>query len=143
MIDQCLTLWSEWGWFWMVLTTRSYILWWFCDKLDFGDFSGFAKLGDQWIISGLLILRETWLTLDKNTLRRLEVWTHKKKLMILHNGYHICNWINWPLSKSCWSNFDVIIVRNRLRLVEGKHTFRLDLTLLNLEVWSVASYSFI
>jgi len=31
----------------MVLTTRSYILWWFCDKLDFGDFSGFAKLGDQ------------------------------------------------------------------------------------------------
>jgi hypothetical protein len=31
----------------MVLTTRSYILWWFCDKLDFKDFSGFAKLGDQ------------------------------------------------------------------------------------------------
>jgi hypothetical protein len=31
----------------MVLTTRSYILWWFYDKFDFEDFSGFAKLGDQ------------------------------------------------------------------------------------------------
>jgi len=143
MIDQCLTLWSEWGWFWMVLTTRSYILWWFCDKLDFKDFSGFAKLGDQWIVSGLLNLRETWLILDKNPSRRLEVWTHKKKSMILHNGYHICSWMNWLFSKPCRSNFDVIIVRNRLRLVEGKHTFRLDLTLLNLEVWSVASHSFI
>jgi hypothetical protein len=57
----------------MVLTARSYILWWFYDKLDFEDFSGFAKLGDQRIVSGLLNLRETWLILDKNPSRRLEV----------------------------------------------------------------------
>ena len=34
------------------------------------------------------------------------------------------------------SNFDVIVVKDHLILVEGLHTFHLDSTLLNLEVCS-------
>jgi hypothetical protein len=45
----------------------------FATNLIFEDFGGFAKLEDQRAISDLLILRETWSTLDMNPLRRFKV----------------------------------------------------------------------
>jgi hypothetical protein len=52
------------------LFTLLVLRWLFCNKLGFGDFGGFDKLGDKF---NLLILREIWSNLDKNPPRRLEV----------------------------------------------------------------------
>jgi hypothetical protein len=38
-----------------------------------GDFCGFAKLGGQKVVTGLLILKERFLALDKNPLRGFAV----------------------------------------------------------------------
>jgi len=82
MIDQCLTLWSKWEGFGVVLIVGSSEPHWFCNggfviNLVLGIL-GFAKHRDKGVVSGLLILREIWSTLDKNPLRRFEVWTYKK-----------------------------------------------------------------
>jgi hypothetical protein len=36
--------------------------WWFCNKLGFADYGGFAKLGGKGVVYGLLISREIWPT---------------------------------------------------------------------------------
>jgi hypothetical protein len=71
----------------MVLTIGSFVLCWFCNKHGFRYFDGFAKLRDQRVVSSFLILREMWPTFDKNPLRKSEVWTHKKKSVVLYNKY--------------------------------------------------------
>jgi len=53
-------------------------------------------------------------------------------------------WVSQPLmielpTFKASSNSDVIIVEDHLKLVEGMHTFSLDLTLLDLEVCSFTS----
>jgi len=60
----------------------------FVTNLVFGGFGGFPNLDTKELVYGLLILRETWPTFEKNPLRRLEVWTHKKILVVLRNGCH-------------------------------------------------------
>jgi hypothetical protein len=59
-----------------------------------------------------------------------------KNSMVLHNRYHSQGWLSWPISKLRWGNSNVNIIRDQLKLVEKMHTFRLDPTLLNLEVIS-------
>jgi hypothetical protein len=90
-------------------------------------------------VSSLLILRKICPTFDKHPLKGLEVWTYEKRLMVLWNGYHNHWWLSYPLSRLHRSNSDVIIVEDHLKLVEGMHTFSLDLTLLDLEVCSFTS----
>jgi len=116
------------------LCTLLVLQWWFCNKLGFGDFGGFVKLKYQKVVPNLLILRETWSTFDKNPLRRLEVWTLEIDEWFLHNGYHNHQWLSYPLLKSYWNNFNVIVIYYHLKLVEGMHIFCLDQTLLDLEV---------
>jgi len=53
-----------------------------------------------------------------------------------HNEYHSHRWLSYSLSKPCRRNSNVIVVDYHLKLVEGVHTFRLDPTMLNLEVCS-------
>jgi hypothetical protein len=68
------------------------------------------------LVFGLLILRETWLTFDKNPPKRLEVWTHKKnswfcKMSITTIDDQIIHF------RGLYSNHDVIVVEEHLKLV--------------------------
>jgi hypothetical protein len=40
------------------LYTLLVLQWWFCNKLGFGDYGGFAKLRGKGVVYGLLISRE-------------------------------------------------------------------------------------
>ena len=81
MIDQCFNLWLKWKGFMYVLIAQSSIPCWFRNKL------GFGKLGDQRV-------RETCPALDKNPLKRFEMWTHEKQSVVLHNRYHSWGWLS-------------------------------------------------
>jgi len=62
-----------------------YLYWFYNDgfatNLVFRGFCDFPNLETKKHVYGFLILRETWTTLDKNPLKRLEVWKHKKKII--------------------------------------------------------------
>lgn len=78
MIDQFLTLLWRCEGFGVVLRARCFVPCWFCNgdfaiNLILKIFGGFDKLGGKNTVSGLLILRETWSTLDKNPPKRLGV----------------------------------------------------------------------
>jgi hypothetical protein len=67
--------------FWVYFTTISFVLililkWWLCNKLGFGDLVVFQNLETKKLVS--IDLERNWPTFNKNPLRRLEMWTHKK-----------------------------------------------------------------
>ena len=129
--------------FWVCFTAVSSIpmlvlQWWF-HNLVLEILVLFPNLETKKLISGILILKETWPTFDKNALRRLQVWTNKNRLLVLRNGYHSHRWLSYPLLRSCRSNCNVIVIEDHLKLVERVHIFCLDLTLLDLEVCSFTS----
>jgi hypothetical protein len=73
----------EIGGFWVgfkswKLCTLLVLQWWFCNKLGFRDFGGFAKLGGQIVVFGPMILWKTFPTSDKNPFKNYQVWTYKK-----------------------------------------------------------------
>ena len=49
---------------------------------------------------------------------------------------HYWGWLSYPLLRSRWSNSDIIIAWDHLKLVDRVYIFHLNLTLLNLEVSS-------
>jgi len=58
------------------------------------------------------------------------------RLVILQNVYHNHQRPSYVFSRLCWSNSDVHIIRDHLILIEEKHIFCLDLSLLILKVCS-------
>jgi hypothetical protein len=86
-----------------------------------------------------LILKGTCSALDKNPLRRFEVWTHEKKSVVLQNRCHRQRWLSWPLLRHHQSNSDVNVIGDHQKLLEEVHTFCLDLTLLILKVFKDAN----
>jgi hypothetical protein len=71
-------------------------------------------------------------TIDKNTLRSFKC-EHIKKGWFLKNRCHNQGWL---LFRPRWSNSDIKVAWDHQKLVDEVYTFHLDLTLLNLEVYS-------
>ena len=64
------------------------------------------------------------------------VYEHMKRRSFLAQLCFDHGWLSCPLSSPRRSNSDVNVTQNHLKLVEGIHTFHLDPTLYNLEVYS-------
>jgi len=64
------------------------------------------------------------------------VCKHTKSKSVFAWWLHCRGWPICPFSRPRRSNYDIIIAWDHLKLVDGVHTFYLDLTLFNLEVGS-------
>jgi hypothetical protein len=101
------------------------------------DLSGFNQTWRlMWNVSTPLILREVFSTFDKKPLGIFKCGHMTKLGAFCSNEYLSQGWLGLPLSKLRWSNSNLIIIKYHLKLREGVHIFRLDLTLFNFEVYS-------
>jgi hypothetical protein len=117
-----------------MLTTETFILQWFLGMVVLPRSFSFLKI--KACISHLLISDEIFMALYKNHLRVFKCEHMKKLDGFCTNGYLSQGWLSWPFSRLCWRNSDVNVIRGHLNLVEQMHTFRLDPSLLYLEVCS-------